>query len=119
MERDATTSGKDYDHARFRSTYMGRFLGADILRGTTLLPGSLNRYSYVLNNPVKYVDPFGLTPVDCTYSADECPRYSASATVDAAYPTLDEMGITGFFDLLRGGAFMDSLGGGSDFTDPG
>lgn len=36
-----------------------RFVNADILQGSILNPGTLNRFAYVNGNPVSYVDPFG------------------------------------------------------------
>jgi RHS repeat-associated protein len=48
----------DY-HARWYSPSLGRFVQADTLVPDLFDPQSLNRYSYVLNNPLKYVDPSG------------------------------------------------------------
>ena len=50
----------DYMHARYYSASDGRFLSADPLAGDLGNPQSLNRYSYVLNEPVSYLDPQGL-----------------------------------------------------------
>jgi hypothetical protein len=38
---------------------IGRFISADSVMGSTASPMTLNRYSYVLNNPYKYTDPTG------------------------------------------------------------
>jgi RHS repeat-associated protein len=60
-ERDFTPYDyQDYMHARYGNPYLGRFLSVDPLRGSASSPQSLNRYAYVLNNPVLYVDPRGL-----------------------------------------------------------
>jgi RHS repeat-associated protein len=48
----------DY-HARWYSPSLGRFVQADTLVPDLFNPQSLNRYSYTLNNPVKYTDPSG------------------------------------------------------------
>ena len=45
--------------ARFYSPKLGRFLSADTIVPDWKYPQSLNRYSYVYNNPLKYVDPTG------------------------------------------------------------
>ena len=57
-------------HAQFRqlSTVQGRWMSPDPYDGSYDLtnPQSLNRYSYVLNNPLAFVDPLGLdTPDGC------------------------------------------------------
>ena len=44
---------------RFYDSEIGRFTTADTMKGTLENPQSLNRYSYVLNNPLKYIDPTG------------------------------------------------------------
>jgi RHS repeat-associated protein len=45
--------------ARFYLPGVGRFLSADTLIPDPLSPQSLNRFAYVLNNPLKFVDPTG------------------------------------------------------------
>jgi len=47
---------------------MGRFLSVDPAMDSAMLelPQSWNRYSYALNNPMKYTDPFGLKPCKIT-----------------------------------------------------
>ncbi|WP_139159013.1 RHS repeat domain-containing protein, partial [Vibrio sonorensis] len=46
-------------NARLYDPVIGRFLSADSLVPDPSLSQSFNRYSYVLNNPVKYTDPTG------------------------------------------------------------
>jgi RHS repeat-associated protein len=60
-ERD-TESNLDYFGARYYGSTMGRFLTPDPLlnSGQPWNPQSWNRYTYVENNPVKYIDPTGL-----------------------------------------------------------
>ena len=41
---------------------IGRFVSPDSIVPDPLNPQSLNRYGYVLNNPLKLVDPSGRTP---------------------------------------------------------
>jgi RHS repeat-associated protein len=45
--------------ARFYSPRLGRFLSADTIIPSYTNPQNLNRYSYVLNNPLRYSDPTG------------------------------------------------------------
>jgi hypothetical protein len=53
----------DYMHARHESEWTGRFLSVDSAPGKPTQPLSWNRYSYVGNNPLLYLDPNGLTAV--------------------------------------------------------
>lgn len=49
-----------YDYgARFYSPKLGRFLSADTIVPGAANPQALNRYSYVLGNPIRYNDPTG------------------------------------------------------------
>jgi RHS repeat-associated protein len=56
--RDQET-GNDYAGARYYTNARGRWLSVDPVRGRLTNPQSLNRYAYVLNDPVNYVDPDG------------------------------------------------------------
>jgi RHS repeat-associated protein len=60
-ERDAET-GLDYFGARYYSSPQGRFITPDPLLTSAEIsnPQSWNRYSYVQNNPLIYIDPLGL-----------------------------------------------------------
>jgi RHS repeat-associated protein len=61
-ERDST--GLYYYGARYYDPETGRFVTRDPAGGKTHLPQSLNRYTYCLNNPLKYSDPGGLSSED-------------------------------------------------------
>ena len=67
-ERDSE-SGNDNFGARYYSSSLGRFLSPDPENAGASpdSPQSWNAYSYVLNNPLKYIDPDGL---DCAYLND-------------------------------------------------
>jgi RHS repeat-associated protein len=55
-----TTSGNIYHYgARMYNADIGRFISADTIVPEPGNPQSLNRYSYVLNNPMRYNDPTG------------------------------------------------------------
>jgi RHS repeat-associated protein len=49
----------DYMHARYYSPVLARFLSVDPVMADTSSSQSWNRYSYVINNPVRLVDPNG------------------------------------------------------------
>jgi RHS repeat-associated protein len=63
QERD-TETGLDYFGARYYASVQGAFTSADPIGGRKLNPQTLNRYSYVTNSPLRYVDPSGLYPQD-------------------------------------------------------
>jgi RHS repeat-associated protein len=62
-ERDSESS-LDYAIFRYHSSRLGRFQSPDPLAGTIRNPQSLNRYAYVLNDPISLTDPLGLA-VEC------------------------------------------------------
>jgi RHS repeat-associated protein len=57
-ELEAAT-GLYYYGARYHNPNIGRFMSPDPAGADPADPQSWNRYSYVLNNPLKYVDPDG------------------------------------------------------------
>ena len=66
QERDNWASGSldslDYMHARYYSSFQGRFLSVDGVLDTRRAqknPQSWNRYSYVVNNVLAFIDPSG------------------------------------------------------------
>jgi RHS repeat-associated protein len=71
-ERDSE-SGLDNFGARYNSSQFGRFMSPDPLlnSGQPWDPQTWNRYSYTLNNPLRYTDPLGLYVWgNCTGPAD-------------------------------------------------
>lgn len=53
-----------YYGARYYDPALGRFLSPDPVDPDPYNPQSLNPYSYVLNNPVRYIDPTGNRELD-------------------------------------------------------
>ena len=49
-----------YLRARYYDPAIGRFLSRDPWPANPMNPQSLDRYAYAYNNPMRYVDPFGL-----------------------------------------------------------
>ena len=58
QEEDPET-GLYYYGARYYDPIIGRFISADTVVPNFTNPQSLNRYSYVENNPLRYIDPTG------------------------------------------------------------
>ena len=73
-ERDPDM-GSDYFGARFYKYTMARFYSPDPLGGSLGDPQTLNRYTYVRNNPLRFTDPTGLyicaDSSDCSSKQDQ------------------------------------------------
>ena len=54
--------GLYFYHARYYDPTLARFIQPDTIVPDPGDPQSLNRYSYVNNNPVRYTDPSGHAP---------------------------------------------------------
>jgi RHS repeat-associated protein len=67
-ERDSE-SGNDYAMARYHVNRLGRFSSPDLFSGSAGDPQSLNKFSYVRNDPANGVDPSGM--VSCWWP-DSC-----------------------------------------------
>jgi RHS repeat-associated protein len=52
-------TGLYYYNARNYDPELGRFIQADTIVPSAANPQSLNRYSYVYNNPLNHIDPTG------------------------------------------------------------
>jgi RHS repeat-associated protein len=56
---DESTGGLMYYGARYYLPELRRFISADTIVPSIVNPQALNRYSYVLNNPINLIDPTG------------------------------------------------------------
>jgi RHS repeat-associated protein len=89
-ERDVTGDAHDLDYmrARYYVPVSGRFLSPDTVMDIQEVlgnPQEWNRYTYVRNNPLRYVDPDGHTPRELTEEqltkiAKEVVRHAAKGT---------------------------------------
>ncbi len=103
-ERDYTSTpgtsfDLDYMHARHYSPSRHRFLSVDPIDGGPGRPQSWNRYAYVLNNPVNFVDPFGLAETECVRTGPGEIECTADAPVTIEIPI--EWRIPGLSGRLR------------------
>jgi RHS repeat-associated protein len=62
-EQTDPNTGLVYLRNRYYNPTLGVFPSLDPLEGNMANPLSLNRYAYVLDNPVNFVDPSGLTAI--------------------------------------------------------
>ena len=69
-QREITGLGIYHYGARFYSPKLGRFLSPDTIVQSYANPQTLNRYSYVLGNPLRYTDPTGHTVACDPYEGD-------------------------------------------------
>jgi len=108
-ERDIE-SGLDYFGARYYSSSMGRFSSPDpsgLVYADPTNPQSLNLYSYVLNNPLKFTDPSGMACVwdDGSFDSEDDKQTGSSGQCGAAGGTWLDKGATA------------SLSGGQDWSN--
>jgi RHS repeat-associated protein len=97
-ERDSET-GLDYSIARYYSSLQGRFTTVDPLLASARKENSQtwNRYAYVLNNPLRLVDPNGLQDTNAAQAALERMReqpIDTTPTPIIATPQLHEPVLT-------------------------
>jgi hypothetical protein len=106
-------------NARMYDPVLAHFVSADTVAPSKGDPKSRNRYSYVLNNPLRYTDPSGYTPTPCPdglcteeerTAADEQAKYGYAEvlrlfgfTLDADDWTLEQLAwmVQGINDLLK------------------
>lgn len=87
QRRDSGT-GLLYYNARYYDPAIGRFISADTLIPDKTNPQSRNRYSYTLNNPLRYTDPSG----HCTAASgdkSECEKQQAILRDEYAIDVVD------------------------------
>src|SRR3989304_1127566 len=69
-QREMTGLGIYHYGARFYSPKLGRFISADSIVPNSANPQDFNRYSYVQNNPVNFIDPSGHINCKSGYDPD-------------------------------------------------
>jgi len=89
-EKDVET-GLNFAQNRYHSPTQGRFTSPDPLleSGSPSQPQSWNRYSYAINNPLKYTDPDGLRYVQRTLG-DGSTQYGWCATDECYDNSIDK-----------------------------
>lgn len=132
QELDAETDLYFYN-ARYYNPGIGRFVSADTIVPHPFNPQSLNRYSYVLNNPVKLVDPTGHAESDADGDGDgddvdeaAAQEPSASGRDYCSEPYQDAKGTwhieicsPGSWDSPTSSSSVSSAGLGTESGDPG
>jgi RHS repeat-associated protein len=103
MYRDSET-GNDATQFRMYESNLGRWMSPDPVAGSILNPQSLNRYTYVLNNPVNLIDPLGLecTDVDSN-GVMHCTVHAGSDDANTADDTVYVGTLDNIIDLINHG----------------
>ncbi|HJX83594.1 MAG TPA: RHS repeat-associated core domain-containing protein [Candidatus Angelobacter sp.] len=99
-ERDAELGNIDYAHFRSYYSTQARFMGADPLGGSLDSPQSLNRYTYVSDDPVNLVDPLGLTYECRTSTIKDMDGNVIGTSTTCTY--VDDGCVFGFFSCAAG-----------------
>ncbi len=94
-QQSLAAAGLQNFNARWVDTSLGMFSSPDTLIPNLFNPQALNRYGYVLNNPLRYTDPTGHMMTQCGQFGDECggsPIPISSPVVATKRPTTQATG---------------------------
>ncbi len=121
-----------YYGARYYAADLGRFTQPDSLIPDPYNPQSLNRYSYVLNNPMRYTDPTGHEECEtdmCDEAGEddrselisEIREYGVTVTGSFSKAELEEVKgvLDAYGDYIGNDRFVDLLASGIRFAHPG
>ncbi|WP_372999464.1 N-acetylmuramidase domain-containing protein, partial [Lutispora sp.] len=112
-------AGLWYAQARYYMPETGRFISEDPWPGDMTDPQTLNPYPYVVNNPLKYVDPLGLRPAYGVYSW-EMPERDPVASTTKNVTEKNTKNNTNYSDCTQGtgnGGDKSSIGSVSEFKE--
>lgn len=129
QQRDAE-AGFDYFGARSYQLRTGRFSGVDPdTSGAALDPQRWNRYTYALNNPLRYTDPTGMNANPCAGDTNDACVVGHAPTDNPGSSTNPDQGFSEFqlnmaLGFLNMGTFIPGSGssgpgGGANHTDSG
>lgn len=81
--KELDETGLHYFGARYYDKDTGRFITADSVEGNIEKPQTLNRYSYSINNPLRYNDPDGRQVKDSNEDNENNPRFNQALGQDS------------------------------------
>ncbi len=110
-ERDSGTgeTGLDNAQARYYSSGLGGFMSPDPLSGSIGNPQSLNRYAYVMNNPVNMIDPSGMMGGNFRCKLLDTGDCEGGDYAGAGFGWMDPMGMWGGESNGMGGCSIDGI----------
>jgi RHS repeat-associated protein len=96
-------NGLYYMRARYYHTELKRFLNRDVIRGNITEGQTFNRYAYVNGDPLRYVDPLGLSGINPCHTgksgADNIAQFAKYKELlrveEVANPVVDSLKLTG------------------------
>jgi RHS repeat-associated protein len=112
------TDGLYFYNARWYDPTLGRFAQADTIVPEPDNPQGLNRFSYTINNPLRYIDPTGHCGGDFNSEAGnvDAQKYSDCVALREKLATLYNIGISGIWRLLEMRYLEEALGKAADFV---
>ena len=110
--RDAET-GNDPTLFRLYNPRLYRWLSPDPLAGDVSNPQSLNRYAYVLNNPMNFIDPLGGPPCPANPGPNDPDCIEVTATPDQI-PLISKQYVYGCLMSTNPGPQCSYLAGSSN-----
>ena len=104
------TTGLYYYGARYYDPLIGRFISADTIISNPWNPQSFNRYSYCLNNPLKYIDPSGhdMEEAADAYYRDLCEENGIDPSSHTAIFIGPDGNVIGTVDIPTFAGWVDS-----------
>jgi RHS repeat-associated protein len=100
-------TGLYYYGARYYDAGIGRFISADTIVPNPANPQAFNRYSYCLNNPLKYIDPSGHGEIGTMQIGDE--KYTVMEENGQYYVVGEDGNLSGYYESEE--ALMEAAGG--------
>jgi RHS repeat-associated protein len=97
-----------FAQARMYDAADRRFMAADPVKGAVALVPSLVKYQYVLNNPLRYVDPFGLADQNPVNMLEDASNFSDASKIQ--YDRTDYYHVTGVMEVLGESAHFSATG---------
>ena len=106
-QREDATIGLYFYNARYLDPQLGRFVQPDTIVPEPGNPQGLNRYSYVLNNPLRFIDPSGYDPLDTAWQQEFRATHGRNPTAEDILIRLFSIAFPGQWNWNR---FYDEQG---------
>ncbi|MHB9095188.1 MAG: RHS repeat-associated core domain-containing protein [Eubacteriales bacterium] len=98
-----------YLRSRYYQPETGRFLSRDVFPGYAANPLSMNKYAYVENNPVNYIDPLGFNKKESNPSDEIFSNLDALSTLAGMYTNDKTLANQLVFQFIRHNTYSGGL----------